>query len=111
MLNLPLGRAVAVFAFFAVAGLAYAAEPQPAAQSEASPGAPWASFNNHLDGRRYSTLRQINTGNIGRLGEVCRIQVDGPTTFNAGLVLANGLLYAATGRETVAVDARTCAIR
>ncbi len=115
MLNAPTRRGVSVFACIAVvAGLAHAAQPQPpqgAASTEASPGAPWASFNNHLDGRRYSTLKQINTGNIGRLGEVCRVQVDGPTTFNAGLVLANGLIYAATGRETVAVDARTCALR
>jgi alcohol dehydrogenase (cytochrome c) len=110
-------RAVAVFAGISIlAGPGLAADPAPpppsaAHAAEASPGAQWATFNNHLDGRRYSTLKQINTANVGRLGEVCRVQVDGPTTFNAGLVLANGLLYGATGRETVAVDARTCAIR
>ncbi|HEY1898306.1 MAG TPA: PQQ-binding-like beta-propeller repeat protein, partial [Steroidobacteraceae bacterium] len=117
MLNVQARRAFAVFAFICITtGAALADEPAAAPRSaaggaEASPGATWPTFNNRLDGRRYSTLKQINVGNIARLGEVCRVRVDGPTTFNAGLVLAHGMLYADTGRETVALDARTCAVR
>ena len=73
--------------------------------------ADWPSYNNHLDGQRFSPLKQITPDNVDKLGEVCRIQVDGPTSFHSDLVLVNGVIYAATGRETVAVDATNCRVR
>ena len=39
------------------------------------------------------------------------MQVDGPTSFHAGLVVVDGVIYTNTGRETVALDATTCAVR
>jgi alcohol dehydrogenase (cytochrome c) len=36
---------------------------------------------------------------------------DGPTTFHAGLVVVDGLIYTSTGRHTLAIDAATCAVR
>ncbi|HXC58121.1 MAG TPA: PQQ-binding-like beta-propeller repeat protein, partial [Steroidobacteraceae bacterium] len=78
---------------------------------DASPGASWTSYNNSLDGQRYSPLKQINTGNASQLGEVCRVQIDGPTSFHAGLIVRDGVIYTGTARETVAMDAATCALR
>lgn len=77
----------------------------------ATPGSQWLSNNNRLDGQRFSPLKQITPANARQLGEVCRIQVDGPTTFHAGLLAIDGVIYTNTGRETVALDAATCAVR
>lgn len=74
-------------------------------------GAQWPSYNNRLDGQRHSPLKQINATNVAQLGEVCRVQVDGPTSFHSGLVVVDGAIYVATGRETVALDATSCALR
>src|SRR5262245_65624250 len=81
------------------------------AQEEATPGAQWLTYNNRLDGQRYSPLKQITPANASQLGEVCRVQIDGPTSFHAGLVVVDGVIYTTTGRETIALDARTCAVR
>jgi alcohol dehydrogenase (cytochrome c) len=79
--------------------------------SQATAGAQWPSFNNRLDGQRYSPLREITPANAAQLGEVCRLQIDGPTSFTSGIVVVDGVLYTNTARETVAMDAATCAVR
>ncbi|MGH8149432.1 MAG: pyrroloquinoline quinone-dependent dehydrogenase [Steroidobacteraceae bacterium] len=71
----------------------------------------WPSINNQLDGERFSPLKQITAANVARLAEVCRVRIDGPTTFEAGLVVVNGVIYTDTGRQTVALDATTCAMK
>ncbi len=78
---------------------------------EPTPGSQWLSINNRLDGQRFSPLKEITPANAAQLGEVCRIQIDGPTTYHAGIVVADGVLYTNTGRETIALDAATCAVR
>src|SRR5689334_14897932 len=71
----------------------------------------WPSINNQLDGERFSPLKEITPDNAGQLREVCRAQIDGPTSFHAGLVVVDGVIYTNTGLETVALDATTCALR
>jgi alcohol dehydrogenase (cytochrome c) len=83
----------------------------PAGAQEATPGSQWLSYNNRLDGQRFSPLKEITPANAAQLGEVCRVQVDGPTTFHAGLVVIDGVIYTNTGRETLAINATTCAVR
>lgn len=78
---------------------------------QATPGGEWLSYNNGLHGQRYSPLKQIDTTNAARLGEVCRVQIDGPGSFHAGLVVQGDTIYTATARETVALDATTCELR
>jgi alcohol dehydrogenase (cytochrome c) len=107
---------VPLFAAAVVLGIAAvlpagAQAPAPVPQSEASPGAQWLSYNNRLDGQRFSPLKEITPANVKRLGEVCRVQVDGPTSFHSGLVVVDGTIFTSTGRETVAIDAATCALR
>jgi alcohol dehydrogenase (cytochrome c) len=93
---------MAVFAVLCVGG---------ATAQEASPGAEWHGYNNGLDGQRFSSLKQINTTNAAQLGQVCRVQIDGPASMHAGLLVQGGVIYTATSRETVALDAATCAVR
>lgn len=97
-------EAMAAIGGFLLASAAALAQ-QPA------PGGEWLSYNNGLHGQRYSPLKQIDVGNAARLGEVCRAQIDGPSSFHAGLVVHGDTLYTATPRETVALDATTCALR
>jgi PQQ-dependent dehydrogenase (methanol/ethanol family) len=85
-----------------------------AAAGRAAPagvGLQWPNYNFKLNGQRYSALDQINTNTVGQLGEICRVQVDGPTSFTAGLIVVDGTIYTTTSAETVALDATTCAMR
>ncbi len=82
-----------------------------AVAQHATPGAQWLSFNDRLDGQRFSPLKQITPANAARLHEVCRVDVDGAATFEAGLLVDNGVIYTDTARETVAIDATTCQVR
>jgi alcohol dehydrogenase (cytochrome c) len=81
---------------------------QPA---QATGGAQWLNFNNRLDGQRFSPLTQITPQNAAQLREVCRIPIDGPASFTAGLIVAGDTIYTNTGRQTVAVDASNCKLR
>ncbi len=82
-----------------------------AVAQQRAPGAQWLSFNNHLDGERFSPLKDITPANASRLHEICRVGIDGPATFEAGLLVDNGVIYTNTSRETVAIDAATCQVR
>jgi PQQ-dependent dehydrogenase (methanol/ethanol family) len=90
-----------------VASPADAADPP----APAAIGLQWPNYNFKLNGQRFSRLDQINTGNAAQLGEVCRVQIDGPTSFTAGLIVVDGTIYTTTSAETVALDATTCALR
>jgi alcohol dehydrogenase (cytochrome c) len=95
-----------------VVGLVCALLPLAAALAqEATPGSEWLSFNKGLHGQRYSSLKQITTENVARLGQVCRVQIDGPGSFHGGLIVEGNTIYTGTPRETVALDATTCALR
>jgi len=74
-------------------------------------GPEWLSYNNRLDGERFSPLAQITPTNVARLHEVCKVRIDGPATLEAGLVVADGVIYIDTARKTVALDATNCAVR
>jgi PQQ-dependent dehydrogenase (methanol/ethanol family) len=78
---------------------------------DASPGSQWITYNNRLDGQRFSPLKEITPANASQLKEICRVQVDGPTSFHSALIVVDGVIYTNTGTETVAIDAATCAIR
>jgi PQQ-dependent dehydrogenase (methanol/ethanol family) len=93
---------------FAV-GLQDVAASEPAGPGRI--GLQWPSYNLKLNGQRFSPLDQIDAHNAGQLGEVCRVQIDGPTSFTAGLIVVDGTIFTTTSTETVAIDATTCAVR
>ena len=78
-----------------------------AAVNAQNPGAEWLHYNNDLMGQRFSNLEQITPENASQLGQVCRVQVDGPTSFHSGLIVNDGVIFATTSRKTIAVDALT----
>lgn len=71
----------------------------------------WPSYNNTVDGQRFSTLEQINTANVASLSEVCRLKVDDSGTFQPGILAIDGTLYLTNAHDTLAVDATNCAVR
>jgi alcohol dehydrogenase (cytochrome c) len=81
------------------------------AAAQDAPGGEWLSYNKGLQGQRYSALKQITTENAARLGQVCRVQIDGPGSFHGGLIVQGNTIYTGTPRQTVALDATTCALR
>jgi alcohol dehydrogenase (cytochrome c) len=106
-------QTVAACLWVSVSCVAAAQQPAPGQSSlgQPSPGSQWLSFNNRLDGQRFSPLKEITPANAARLHEICRVGVDGPATFEAGLIVDNGVIYTDTARETVAIDATSCQVR
>jgi alcohol dehydrogenase (cytochrome c) len=71
----------------------------------------WPLYNLNLRGDRFADLADINTANVARLKEVCRVRMDSTgSSFQVGLILVNGLLYATTGRATAAIDPADCTV-
>ena len=73
-----------------------------------TPGGEWPTYNYNYEGQRFSPLQQITPDNAARLGQVCKVTVDGPTSFHSGLIVDDGVIYVATSRQTLALDALTC---
>jgi PQQ-dependent dehydrogenase (methanol/ethanol family) len=111
-MNMPSRLALSLFATCTLIAAAAPSQAQSQEQRpEASFGGEWLTYNNRLDGQRFSPLKEITPANAKQLGEVCRVQIDGPTTMHAGVVVVDGVIYTNTGRETVAIDATNCAVR
>jgi alcohol dehydrogenase (cytochrome c) len=104
---------LSVLLFLTVLVTPLLASPLVAADSPAPAGIglQWPNYNFKLNGQRFSALDQINTTNVAQLGEICRVRIDGPTSFTAGLIVVDGTIYTTTSAETVALDATTCAVR
>jgi alcohol dehydrogenase (cytochrome c) len=90
-------------ALFGEASAAYQ-EPVPV-------GAEWEGYNKSLNGQRYSPLDQINAANAASLVEVCRVRVASGGSFQAGLVVTGGSIFASTATETMALDSTTCRVK
>ncbi|MGD9601438.1 MAG: PQQ-binding-like beta-propeller repeat protein [Gammaproteobacteria bacterium] len=97
--------------------LAAAVAVAPAFAQQADPRPPdpentvWPSYNGNVNGQRFADLAQIDTRNVGRLGELCRLKVDDAGAFHTGLVQIDGTLFFTTATDTLAVDATNCALR
>jgi alcohol dehydrogenase (cytochrome c) len=70
--------------------------------------ADWLYHTGNYAGTRYSSLSEITTGNVGRLGVVCAYQVGVLETFYAGPIVYRGIMYVSTAGTTIALDAATC---
>lgn len=89
-----------------------AAEPHertPAAPVDAAQFARWTRSQGDMGSRRYSTLRQINRGNVRDLEVAWTFRSgDGAANVQCTPIVVDGLLYAPTpGRALVAIDAAT----
>jgi quinohemoprotein ethanol dehydrogenase len=79
------------------------------ALKNAEKGTEWLTYGQSYSEQRYSTLKQIDTTNVGRLGLAWSIEVgDGGGNQEATPLFSNGVLYGITNWSiTFAVDART----
>jgi len=90
--------------------VATASSPAPSAAAQPGgmrSGSEWPSYNGGYDATRYSSLSQINTGNVGSLTEVARFKLPETMAFQSGPVLIDGTMYVTTPSNTYALDART----
>src|SRR5215469_4833002 len=83
--------------------------------SRADGGAPraddWITINKNYFGQRYVDLDQIMPRNVGRLKEVCEIQLNENSLFSTGLLKVGRTLYVNLANVTYAFDAATCDLR
>jgi alcohol dehydrogenase (cytochrome c) len=68
----------------------------------------WLMYNKGYRNERYSLLKKIDAGNVGKLRPVCMFQLGELGTFSTGPVVYDGVLYATTHLGTYAIDATTC---
>jgi alcohol dehydrogenase (cytochrome c) len=68
----------------------------------------WLTSNKGYLGYRYSKLTQINTQNVGNLKVVCSFKLGEKGSFQSGLLVYNGVLYATSAFGTFAIDAVSC---
>jgi alcohol dehydrogenase (cytochrome c) len=71
----------------------------------------WSVYNHNFDGQRYSSLTQINAGNVKDLAPVCSLKIVDAGAFQSGPLVINGTIYVTAATTTVALDATSCAER
>jgi alcohol dehydrogenase (cytochrome c) len=70
-------------------------------------GANWTSYNGDYTGRRYSSLREINPENVGRLRAAWVFHPGKSENLEATPVVVNGVMYVTSANDAFALDART----
>jgi len=70
-------------------------------------GVDWTSYNGDYSGRRFSSLRQINTGNVAQLRAAWVFHPGNTTTLEATPVVVRGIMYVTSANDVIALDART----
>ncbi|ATQ68621.1 MULTISPECIES: pyrroloquinoline quinone-dependent dehydrogenase [Methylosinus] len=68
----------------------------------------WPSYNKTLTSDRFSSLKEIDRANVGRLRVLCTYDTGQYTGFNSGLLMVDGALLFSTQYDTFSVDPLTC---
>jgi len=76
-----------------------------------SNAADWPSYNNDLQGQRYSSLDQITTQNAASLKQVCTAPLSEAGSLQATPIVSGGTLYVTTATKTYAMDATNCSMK
>ena len=71
----------------------------------------WITINKDYSRQRYVDLDQITPRNVGKLKEVCEIQLNENSLFSTGLLKVGRTLYLNLSSVTYAFDAATCDLR
>ncbi|HZP61831.1 MAG TPA: PQQ-dependent dehydrogenase, methanol/ethanol family [Terriglobales bacterium] len=71
------------------------------------PAANWVSYNGDYSGRRYSSLSQINTQNIGELRAQWVFHARNSNHLEVTPVVVNGMMFVTSANDAFALDART----
>lgn len=98
---------IRICAILLIAGLCRAADPSldPAALIK-PPADSWPTYNGDYSGRRFSSLKQITTANVGDLSLAWVLRVRSADIKSTPL-LVNGVLYFSVPDNVWAADART----
>jgi alcohol dehydrogenase (cytochrome c) len=67
----------------------------------------WPTYHGQAGGNRYSTVDQINAGNVGRLSPVWMYNVGTTSQLQVTPVVAGGIMYVTAVNECDALDAGT----
>jgi alcohol dehydrogenase (cytochrome c) len=70
------------------------------------PGANWPSYNGDYSGRRFSSLGQINSSNVGQLRAQWVFHVKASNDLEVTPVAVDGILFISAANDVYAVDAR-----
>jgi len=70
-------------------------------------GANWTSYNGDYTGRRYSSLREINTGNVQQLRAAWVFHPENSRNLETTPVVVRGVMYVTSANDVIALDART----
>jgi alcohol dehydrogenase (cytochrome c) len=65
----------------------------------------WPTYNGQPGGNRYTTLTQIDTRNVGKLGIKWIFNLPGVATLETTPVVVEGIMYVTSGNECYALDA------
>ena len=90
----------------ALLGATMLTSPLLAAPDRSAPaGKDWAVTNGDWSNSRYSTLKQINTGNVKQLGGAWQAKLDGGSRTNP--VVVDGVMYLTAGTDVIALNPKT----
>jgi len=67
----------------------------------------WTSYNGDYTGRRYSALRQINTGNVHKLRAAWVFHPGNSQNLETTPVVVRGVMFVTSANDVFALDART----
>jgi alcohol dehydrogenase (cytochrome c) len=67
----------------------------------------WPSYHGQLSGNRHSSLNQINTSNVAKLGPKWMFQIPDSGRLEVTPVVVNGVMYVTTVNAAFALDAHT----
>jgi alcohol dehydrogenase (cytochrome c) len=70
-------------------------------------GANWLSYNGDYTGRRYSSLDQINVGNVGRLQAKWVFHSPNSDSLEVTPVVVDGMMFVTSANDAYALDAQT----
>jgi alcohol dehydrogenase (cytochrome c) len=70
-------------------------------------GANWTSYNGDYTGRRYSSLREINAGNVARLRAAWVFHPGNSQNLEVTPVVFHGIMFVTSANDVFALDART----
>lgn len=70
-------------------------------------GENWTSYNGDYGGRRYSSLRQINTANVAKLHAAWMFHPTNSRSLEVTPVVVHGMMYVTSANDVFALDAQT----
>ena len=80
---------------------------QPSQLLSAPVAADWLSYNGDYTGRRFTSLREINPGNVSRLRAEWVFHVPSSERLEVTPVVADGIMFVTSANDAFALDAQT----